>query len=304
MAVSFKKAVKHESFLRMAIAGPSGSGKTFTALSLAHTLAGGKPVAVIDTERGSASKYADMFPEFDVVGLENFNPNNYIEAIMLAEQSGYGVLVIDSLSHAWNGPGGLLEMVENISKRGNKSSFNAWGEATPLQNKMIDVITRSRLHIICTMRTKTEYVVEVNERGKSAPRKVGTSPIQRADIEYEFDVYADMNTENDMIVHKSRCPQLSGAVISKPDSRVADQLLEWLRGVPAPVMPVVESLDTVPTPSQLRIRFSSLGITTKSGAPATFEHVKYGLFKKELTDDELTPDQCAAISAYLDRKTY
>lgn len=235
MGIAFKKAVKHQSFLRMAIAGPSGSGKTFTALILAHTLAGDKPVAVIDTERGSASKYADMFPEFDVVELDNFNPSNYIEAILVAEQAGYGVLVIDSLSHAWNGTGGLLEMVENITKRSNnKSSYNAWGEATPIQNKLIDTIIRSRLHIICTMRTKTEYVVEVNERGKSAPRKVGTAPIQRADIEYEFDVYADMDIDNTMIVQKSRCPQLSGAVIPKPDSHVADLLLEWLRGVPAP----------------------------------------------------------------------
>lgn len=230
--ISIKKAVKYDSKLRLALAGPSGSGKTYTALTLATALAGDKEVCVIDTERGSASKYADLF-SFDVIDLDNFSPTTYIEAIKAVEQAGYGVLVIDSLSHAWNGPGGLLEQVEAITKRSqSKNSFNAWGEATPLQNKLIDAITRSTLHVICTMRTKTEYVIEQNDKGRSAPRKVGTAPVQRADVEYEFDVYADMDIDNTLIIHKSRCPELSGAVISKPDSGVAETLKAWLSGAP------------------------------------------------------------------------
>lgn len=233
--MAFKKATKFESKLRLALAGPSGSGKTYTALTLAHALANGGGVAVIDTERGSASKYADAFPEFDVQELDTFHPNNYINAIHEAEAAGYAVLVIDSLSHAWNGPGGLLEQVEAITKRSkNGSSFNAWGEATPLQNKLIDAITRSKLHIICTMRTKTEYVIEPNQYGKSAPRKVGTAPVQRADVEYEFDVYADLDVDNTLIIHKSRCSELANAVISKPGPEVAETLKAWLSGAPAP----------------------------------------------------------------------
>lgn len=236
MVIQIKKAVKYDSKLRMALAGPSGSGKTYTALTLATALAGDKGVCVIDTERGSASKYADIF-EFDVIDLDNFHPNNYIEAIAAAQEAGYGVLVIDSLSHAWNGPGGLLEIVENITKRSqNKSSFNAWGEATPLQNRLIDAITRAGLHVIVTMRTKTEYVIEQNERGRSAPRKVGMAPVQRADVEYEFDVYADMSIDNEMIIQKSRCSALAGQVIPKPDARVAGVLSEWLQGAPSPVL--------------------------------------------------------------------
>lgn len=237
MAIQIRKAVKYDSKLRMALAGPSGSGKTYTSLILATALAGEKGVCVIDTERGSASKYADAF-SFDVIDLETYHPNLYIEAIKAAEDAGYGVLIIDSLSHAWNGPGGLLEIVEQITRRGqNKSSFNAWSEATPLQNRLIDTITRARLHIICTMRTKTEYVVEQNERGKSAPRKVGLAPVQRADVEYEFDVYADLDIDNTMIVQKSRCSALSGQVIAKPDARVAETLKAWLSGTPAPDLP-------------------------------------------------------------------
>jgi AAA domain len=230
--MAFIKAVKYDSKLRLSIAGPSGSGKTWTALTLATVLAEGKPIAVIDTERGSASKYADQF-SFYVDELDTFHPDNFIKRIHEAEQAGYAVLIIDSLSHAWNGTGGLLEIVDQITKRSSsKNSFNAWGDATPIQNRMIDAITRSPMHIIVTMRSKAEYVVEYVD-GKSKPRKVGTAPIQRDGTEYEFDVVADMDIDNTMIIQKSRCPALSGKVISKPDAKVADVLKAWLQGVPA-----------------------------------------------------------------------
>src|SRR6266568_1319530 len=236
--MTFQRATKFQSKLRLALAGPAGSGKTYTALTLATALADGQSVALIDTEHGSASKYADLFG-FDTLQLETFHPNKYIEAIHEAEAAGYAVLVIDSLSHAWSGVGGLLEVVENITKRSNsKNSFNAWGEATPLQNRLIDTIIRSKLHIIATMRSKTEYVVEV-VNGRTSPRKIGMAPVQRGDVEYEFDVYADMDIDNTLIVHKSRCPALSGAVIAKPDGAVAETLKAWLSGEtpPQPLQP-------------------------------------------------------------------
>lgn len=134
--MSFKRAVKHNAKLRMAIAGIAGSGKTRTSLILGTALAEGKPLALIDTEHGSASKYADDF-QFDVLELSHFHPDNYVDAIHEAEQAGYAVLIIDSLSHAWNGTGGALELVDSIAKRvaarrdKEPNSFNAWGEVTP-----------------------------------------------------------------------------------------------------------------------------------------------------------------------------
>jgi hypothetical protein len=236
--MAFHKAVKHAAKLRLAIAGPAGSGKTFTSLTLATALANGGSIALIDTEHGSASKYADLFT-FDTLELSNFNPNHYIKAIREAEQAGYTVLVIDSLSHAWNGVGGALELVDTVAKRAaaqrNKdpNSFNAWGEVTPLQNRLIDTILGSSLHIIATMRTKTEYVVET-VNGKSTPRKIGMAPIQRADVEYEFDIYADMDIDNTMIIQKSRCSALYGQVLAKPDGSLAEVIQTWLAGPPAP----------------------------------------------------------------------
>jgi AAA domain len=234
----FKKAIKHNALLRMAIAGIAGSGKTWTGLTIGTALAEGSPLALIDTEHGSASKYADQF-QFDVSELSHFHPDNYINAIREAEQAGYAVLIIDSLSHAWNGTGGALELVESIARRvaaqrkKEPNSFNAWGDVTPMQNKLIDTILGSSLHIIATMRSKTEYVVET-VGGKSVPRKVGMAPIQRADVEYEFDIYADMDIENRMIIQKSRCGVLSGQVIDKPDASLAGIIQTWLQGEPLP----------------------------------------------------------------------
>lgn len=224
---TFKRATKTESKLRLALAGPSGSGKTYTALILATALADGKPVAVIDTERGSASKYADEFT-FDVLELTNFHPNNYVEAILDAARSGYAVIVVDSLSHAWEGTGGLLEIVGG--------NFTKWKDVKPIENKLFDTLISAPIHVIATMRTKSEYVmqeVEKNGRKTTEPQKVGTAPRQRDGIEYEFDVYGEMDLQNTLSVRKSRCKALAGAVISRPGPALAETLRGWLSGAPA-----------------------------------------------------------------------
>lgn len=245
--VAFKKAVKFESKLRLSLSGPSGAGKTYTALTLATALAESGSVAFIDTERGSASKYADLF-SFDVMELDTFAPDQFIAGIHDAEEAGYAVLVIDSLSHAWNGTGGLLDIVDGIAKRKyNGNTFAAWKDATPLQNNLIDAITRAKIHIIVTMRSKQEYAQERNERtGKTEIKKVGMAPIQRDGMEYEFDIAADLDIDNTMIVQKSRCSALSGAVIPKPTSAVAETIKAWLSGAPAPARKATsEYLNTV-----------------------------------------------------------
>lgn len=229
----FKTATKTQSKLRLALIGPSGSGKTFTALSIAQHL--GKRVAVIDTERGSASKYSDSF-QFDVAELPTHNPENYISAIQCAERDGYDVLVIDSLSHAWSGKDGALEQVDRAAKRSQSgNTYTAWRDVTPLHNRLVDAMLLSTCHVIVTMRAKTEYVLETNERGKQVPRKVGLAPIQRDGVEYEFDVAGDLTLDHDLLVSKTRCAALDGAVIQKPGKQLAETLKQWLTdGVPAP----------------------------------------------------------------------
>jgi hypothetical protein len=229
----FKKAVKHDAKLRMTINGPAGSGKTYTALLFASEL--GNKVAVVDTEHGSASKYADLW-DFDVLELDSFHPQNYINAIHDAESAGYDVIVLDSLSHAWMGTDGLLDEVDKIAKRNrNPNTFAAWKDATPIQNKLIDTIIGARLHVVATMRTKQEYIIQEDEKGRKVPKMVGMAPVQRDGMEYEFDVVAEMDNENTMRIIKTRCPALSGGVYKKPGADVTGIIKAWLSGAgPAP----------------------------------------------------------------------
>jgi hypothetical protein len=235
---TFTKATREQIKLRLALVGPSGCGKTWTSLSVAENL--GDRVALIDTEHGSAKKYADRF-NFDSLELSSFNPKTYVEAIHAAAQ--YPVLIIDSLSHAWIGKDGALETVDKIAKRSPTSnSYVAWRDVTPTHNALVEAMLSYPGHLIVTMRAKTDYVMEeyTTQGGKKATRpvKVGLAPIQRDGVEYEFDVVADMNLENDLVVTKSRCPELSGQILSKPGKLFADTLSHWLNtGTPNSVIP-------------------------------------------------------------------
>ena len=232
----FAPAVKTEAKLRLAIAGPSGSGKTYTALSVGAALADGGKVAVLDTEHGSASKYADIFT-FDVLNESApFHPDKVTAAIKAAAQGGYAVLILDSMSHFWNGPGGMTDIVDDIAKRmKSPNSFAAWKDGTPIQQKMIEAIVSAPLHIIATMRSKQDYILETDERGKQRPRKVGMAPIQRDGFEYEFDVFMDMDNDNTGLIAKTRCPALTNGVFKKPGADIANILRDWLHGAPAQV---------------------------------------------------------------------
>ncbi len=225
----FKKATKKQVKARIAIAGPSGSGKTYTGLVAATALAQGGQIAVIDTERGSASLYSDYF-DFDVLELEPpFSPQVYKQAIRAAEDAGYGVILIDSLSHAWEGEGGALDLADEATARQRTpNSYTAWREVTPLHREMVDAILQSKAHIVATMRSKTEYAIEKDTNGKTNIRKVGMAPIQRAGMEYEFTVVGDMDVDNKIVISKSRFAPLQGKVQAKPDVSFFKPFVDWL----------------------------------------------------------------------------
>lgn len=235
--VIFQPAVKRQAKLRMAIIGAAGCGKTFTALMLAHQLAsheGGK-VAVIDTERGSASLYADRWP-FDTLSMEPpYKSERLVEAIQAAEGAGYSVIVIDSLSHFWAGTGGILEVVDQVAKTkyGGNSRY-AWADGTPKHNKIMDHVTGSSAHIICTMRAKPHYIEQVGANGKTQYVKVGTEPVQRSGVDHEFDLVLNMNQDHVATIDKGRFPELDGEVFDPPTPVLVDQLVELLNGVPVP----------------------------------------------------------------------
>lgn len=228
MPVTFKPAARKQAKMRLAIAGPSGSGKTYSALLIARGLVGpeGK-IAVIDTERGSASLYADLTP-FDVCELAPpFTPERYIEAIRAAEAAGYDAIIIDGLSHAWAGPGGVLDLHDAAAAK-EKNSYTAWRLVTPRHNDLVDAMLQSKCHIITTMRSKTEYA-QVEEGGKKKVVKLGMAPVQRDGMEYEFTVFLDLDASHNAVASKDRTSLFDGQIF-RPDESTGRKLREWLEG--------------------------------------------------------------------------
>lgn len=224
MSFTFTKATKTALKARIAFEGVSGGGKTFSALSVASGL--GKSIAVIDTEHNSAKLYADLF-DFDHLGVDRYGPDVLIGA--LAAASSYDVAVVDSLSHWWMGTDGMLEQVDRAARRsGGGNSFAGWKEMRPHERKMIEAMLAFPGHLIVTLRTKTEWVIEENDRGKKVPRKIGMKAEQREGLEYEFTIVGQLDHENNLVITKSRCPALSGQMVHKPGVDFAHTLLDWL----------------------------------------------------------------------------
>jgi hypothetical protein len=223
----FTRATKEQRKARIFLSGPSGCGKTWTALTWARVL--GEKIALIDTEHGSALAYADDFA-FDHANLvPPFTVARYEAAIAGAVDAGYDCLVIDSLSHAWAGKGGLLEQVDNYGRTHRGDSFGAWRDVTPQHQSFIEAMISAPLHLIATARAKQEYQMQQNERGKWEPVRLGLAPVQRDGLDYEFDVVGELTVpENTLTITKTRCSALSGYVEMKPDAKPAEILRDWL----------------------------------------------------------------------------
>lgn len=224
----FRKATRHSRKLRATIDGPTGSGKTYSSLLLASGLTSGK-IALLDTEHRSAELYADLF-DFDVAPLDPpYTPDRYINIIKAAKD--YDVLVIDSLSHAWEGQGGVLEMHGNItaaSRSGN--SYTAWRDVTPRHDELIRTVLAFPGHIITTMRSKMEYLMVEGTNGKKAEiKRVGMAPIQRAGTEYEFDLVLDMSADGHFATaSKKRMATLFNDGPFKPTRETGELIRDWL----------------------------------------------------------------------------
>jgi hypothetical protein len=209
------------------MSGPAGSGKTYSSLLIASGLGG--RIGMIDTEHGSGDLYADLLPEgYDVLRLAPpFTPARYIEAIRALEQAGVNTIIVDSLTHAWSGEGGSLDRHGKIADRSG-NSWQAWRQVTPEHNALVEALLQSRCHIIATMRAKTEYVQEKDERtGKQMVRKIGLAPIMRDGIDYEFTVFMELDAQHQAYVGKDRTRLFDGMIV-KPDAEVGRQLKAWL----------------------------------------------------------------------------
>ena len=276
--MEFVKAEKERARLRLALAGPSGSGKTFTALRLAAGIGG--RVALVDTEHNTAIKYVDRF-EFDVLALDQHDPDMYAQAIALAGKAGYDVLIIDSLTHAWQALLNYVDQVARTKFRGN--TWSAWSEGRPKQKRLVDAILAYPGHVIVTMRVKTDWAVE-SDGGKSRPVRVGLAPEQDKGIEYEFDMLMELNLDHAGHVTKDRSTRFQDRVILEPGEDLGHEMAEWLMdgAEPKPRPKAGTGTETV-----LYSRAGLLKRLKKLQAEADQLGIEYVVMDEEVSDQEI-----------------
>lgn len=215
LRVSSKKRAK----IKLALEGCSGSGKTYSALLLAYGLTHDwSKIAVIDSENGSADLYANLGP-YNVLTISDYNPETYIDALNVCAHAGMEVIIVDSISQSWDC---LLE--QHASMAGN--SFTNWSKITPRQNDLVQRILNVPCHVICTMRTKQDYVL-AEKNGKMVPEKVGLKAVMRDGIDYEFTIVLDINLKHHATASKDR----TGLFIDKPEFTITpatgEAILNW-----------------------------------------------------------------------------
>jgi len=274
MAVQIRKARRSATKLRLLLTGPSGSGKTYGGLLISKGL-GAKRVIVIDTEQGSSDLYDRLLP-FDVIDLQPpFTPEAYIEAIDAAEKAGADVIVIDSISHEWNGKGGCLELVDELARakyRGN--TWSAWSELTPRHRAFIDRMLRSSAHIIATGRSKTE-TAQVEEGGRKKVVKLGMKLESRDGAEYEFTTVLDIVHDGHFAVASKDRTGLFGGDPKPITASTGAAFAEWLSGAesaPAALTkPVKEVADGITVahveqfePPEKKVKPANDGIVAKA----------------------------------------
>lgn len=221
----FVKAERKRVKLKIALTGPSGAGKTFSALALASGI--GQKIAVIDTENDSASLYSDRY-QFDTLALDPpYTTQKYIDAIKAAQEEKYDVLIIDSISHAWAGDGGLLAKKEAMDSRGG-NNFANWGTITKEQEAFKAALLNADIHMICSIRSKQEYA-QVGDGGKLKVQKLGLAPIQRDGMEYEFTAVLDIAMDHNASASKDRTGLFDGQLF-RIGKNTGEMLIKWLEG--------------------------------------------------------------------------
>ena len=230
----FRPAKRSAAKLRLGIAGPAGSGKTLSALLIGFGITSDwSKIGMVDTENGSGELYVGTqingtkVGDYNVLTLQApYEPKKYIDAIKLAEEAGLELLIIDSLTHAWAGEGGLLDLHGKLTDSSqSKNSWAAWRQVTPKHSQLIEKLLTTKLHVIVTVRSKMAYTQD----GKNVV-KVGMEPIFRDGIEYEFTTFFDMSINHLAIATKDRTNTFSADNPFTPTPETGQRILRWLAG--------------------------------------------------------------------------
>lgn len=230
MTFQITKAKREKVYLKIAMTGASGFGKTYSALKLARGMTDSwDKICVIDTENNSANLYSDLGPFNHIDFQPPYSPKRYIEVIKFAYESKPEVIIIDSASHEWDGPGGCLEIHGNLG-----GQFAHWKTVTPLHKAFIDAILQTPCHIISNLRTKSDYSIDKDERtGKAKIEKVGLKATQREGFDYEVSIEFRISQNHMAVAAKDRTGLFSGDVPFLIDEKTGEKLKKWNEAAPA-----------------------------------------------------------------------
>lgn len=220
-----RKATRSKAKIRLGLSAVSGGGKTYSAILIAKGLAKGdlSKVAIIDTENGSADLYAHL-GDYNVLTLKPpYTPERYVESIKTCEDAGMEVIIIDSITHEWNGKGGILEI--HSSMTGN--SFTNWSTLTPRHQKFIDAILTSSSHVITTVRRKQDYDLSKDSNGKTKVEKAGLKEETREGFEYELTANLELDIKHNATALKDRTMLFMDQPHFTPSEETGRILLEW-----------------------------------------------------------------------------
>jgi hypothetical protein len=237
--------------IRVGITGPTGSGKTYSAILIA--LGMGLKISMIDTEHGSGSAY-DFLGEYYTLPLEPpYSPDRYIRALDDAAKEGFEICIIDSLSHAWVGQGGILDMHGKATRASrSKNSYTAWRDISPKHTELVEAILACPMHVIATMRSKMAYAMEdSSDTGKTRIATIGMQPIQREGMTYEFMTVFDLSQEHLAVGVKDRTNLFPLDDPFTPDQETGKKIMDWYNsGVPVQEpekLPLEELLEQMKT---------------------------------------------------------
>jgi hypothetical protein len=221
--MKLQKASRKQVKLRLGLSGASGFGKTYSALLLAYGMTNDwNKIAVIDTENESASLYAHL-GEFNTIALQApYTPERYIEALKACEDAGVEVIIIDSITHEWDGKGGCLDIQTALGGK-----YQDWAKVTPRHQAFVDAILQSKCHVITTVRRKQDYDM-VKEGNKTTVVKMGTKEVTREGFEYELTVnFEFLNDKHLVKASKDR----TGLFSEKPEFIINEEtgrtILNW-----------------------------------------------------------------------------
>lgn len=270
MALQLKKAERKKAKIRLGLSGASGFGKTYSALLIAKGLVGSwDKIALIDTENGSGELYSDL-GEYNVITLEApYSPERYIEAIKMCENAGMECIIVDSITHEWDGDGGCLDIQNQLGGR-----YQDWAKVTPRHNAFIQSILTCKAHVITTVRRKQDYDMVKSDKGKMEVQKVGTKEVTREGFEYELTMNLEIINDKHMVkASKDRTSLFMGKPEFIPSEKTGEEIRKWC-----------ESGAELPEPT--KEQFDGL-VSYLKGTPEQAEKAKQALNKYKLSTEQL-----------------